>query len=80
MGNPILVEVTRGPVVESGHTGSLAIVDYKGALRVGLGDVERPVYPRSAIKVLQALPLIETGAADTFGFGSKALAHLNLRG
>ena len=74
MGNPILIDVTRGPVVESSHTGAMAIVDHTGAIRVALGDVERPIYPRSAIKVLQALPLIQTGAADAFGYGDKALA------
>ena len=41
---------------------------------LALGDVERPVYPRSAIKALQALPLVESGAADRFGFGAEELA------
>ena len=41
---------------------------------LALGDVERPVYPRSAVKALQALPLVESGAADRFGFGDEELA------
>ena len=43
-------------------------------LAFAVGDVERPVYPRSAIKALQALPLIESGAADRYGFGAEELA------
>ena len=41
---------------------------------LALGDVEQPVYPRSAVKALQALPLIESGAADRFGLGPEELA------
>ena len=44
------------------------------AASLALGDVERPVYPRSAIKALQALPLIESGAADRYGLGGEELA------
>ena len=74
MSNPILVEVTRGSRVESWHRGSVAVVDADGGIIHGLGDVAAPVFPRSAIKVMQALPLIETGAADRFSFGNKELA------
>lgn len=66
MPNPILAEVTRGGIVESLHHGAVAVVDGDGALVFALGDVERPVFPRSAVKGLQALPLIESGAADRF--------------
>src|SRR5947208_15138595 len=74
MGNPVLVEVLRGALVESRHTGAVAVVDADGTRTLTLGDVERPVYPRSAIKALQALPLLESGAADLFGFGPEELA------
>ncbi len=74
MGNPVLVETIRGPLVESRHRGAVAVVDADGAVVLALGDVERPVYPRSAIKALQALPLIESGAADRYGFGPEELA------
>jgi L-asparaginase II len=72
--NPIVVEVTRGGLVESCHRGAAAIADADGRVLLALGDVERPVYPRSAIKVMQALPLIESGAADAFGLGQAELA------
>lgn len=74
MANPVLVEVTRGGLVESRHRGSIAVVDADGRRAVALGDVDAPVYPRSAIKALQALVLVESGAADRFGFGSEELA------
>lgn len=74
MANPILIEVTRGPLVESWHRGAVAIASPSGALALQLGDIERAVYPRSAIKALQALPLVETGTADRFGFGPAEIA------
>ena len=74
MANPVLIEVTRGALVESWHRGSVAVAAPSGALALALGDVASPVYPRSAIKALQAVPLIETGAADRFGFGSAEIA------
>jgi L-asparaginase II len=72
--NPVLVEVTRGALVESYHRGAIAVADAGGGLVFALGDVARPVFPRSAIKLLQAIPLIESGAADAFGLGKEELA------
>lgn len=72
--NPILVEVTRGTLVESAHRGAAAVADASGRLLLQVGDIARPVYPRSAIKPMQAIPLIESGAADAFGFGAEELA------
>ena len=72
--NPLLVEVLRGGAVESFHRGAVAIVDADGALRSAIGDVERPIFPRSAVKVLQALPLVASGAADDLGLSDAELA------
>ena len=72
--NPILVEVTRGLLVESCHRGAVAIADAEGRVLLGLGHIERPVYPRSAVKAFQALPLVESGAADALGLGDAELA------
>ncbi len=71
---PVLVEVWRGAMAESRHRGSIAIVDADGRAVETLGDVERPVYARSAVKPLQALPLIETGAADALEVTDEELA------
>jgi L-asparaginase II len=72
--DPVLVEAIRGGLVESRHRGACAVADAAGALVLALGDVERPVYGRSAIKPLQALPLIESGAADAYGLDAREIA------
>jgi L-asparaginase II len=69
-----LVEVTRGLAVESRHHGSVAVCDADGALAFSAGDVERAVFPRSGIKALQALPLIESGAADRYNLSDSEIA------
>lgn len=74
MANPILVTLTRGALVESFHRGAVAFIFADGEPHLILGDVDRTVYPRSAIKVLQALPLVESGAADAAGLTDKELA------
>ncbi|WP_374566770.1 asparaginase [Ideonella sp.] len=72
--NPVLVQVLRGSTVESFHRGALAIVDADGAVHTALGDIDRPIFPRSAVKALQALPLVASGAAERFGLDDDALA------
>lgn len=72
--NPVVVNVTRGAIVESAHRGRIAVVDVTGAVKMRVGDITSPVYPRSAIKILQALPLVETGAADKAGFNDEELS------
>lgn len=74
MSNPILVELTRGPLVESVHRGAFAICRANGKPLVAVGDVLRPVFPRSAIKPLQALALVESGAAARYGLTDEEIA------
>ena len=74
MNDPILVETVRGPLVETAHRGAFAIVDADGVTVALRGDVDRPIFPRSAVKLIQALPLVESGAADALGFGNRELA------
>jgi L-asparaginase II len=71
---PVLVEVTRGPEVECRHRGFISVVNADGNLRASLGDSDFPVCMRSLAKPFQALPLLTTGAAAAFGFGSEELA------
>lgn len=59
--DPVLVEVTRGARVESFHIGAAVAIDASGAVAFQAGDIDRPIYPRSAVKALQQLPLVETG-------------------
>jgi L-asparaginase II len=72
--NPVLAEALRGGIVESFHRGALAVVDAGGTVHTALGDIERPIFPRSAVKLLQALPLVASGAADALGLGDEELA------
>lgn len=74
MSNPVLVELTRGGRVESVHRGAVVVADGRGQQHLSLGQVEAPVFPRSAVKAMQALLLVESGAADRFGFGNRELA------
>jgi L-asparaginase II len=74
MSDPVLVEVIRGALVESRHRGAVAVTDAEGRLVFALGDVATPVFPRSAVKALQALVLMESNAADLFSFSNEELA------
>ncbi len=69
-----LVEVTRGGRVESEHRGAIAVVDANGELVAHRGDVGLVSYLRSSAKPFQLLPLVESGAADRFGFTTAELA------
>lgn len=72
--NPILVEALRGGAIESFHRGAFAVVDADGAVVAQAGTIDHPVFPRSAVKVMQALPLVASGAADRFGLTAEQLA------
>jgi len=68
------VEVTRGSIVESRHAVTAVVTDAEGAIVASWGDPERLTFPRSANKPLQALPLIETGAADRFKVSEREIS------
>jgi L-asparaginase II len=72
--NPVLVEVWRGEMVESRHHGAAAVVDATGRVVQSWGRIDQPVFARSAIKPLQALPLVETGAAERYQLGDHEIA------
>jgi L-asparaginase II len=74
MTNPILVEVTHGPLIESRHRGAVAVADANGATVLAVGATAQPVFPRSAVKALQAIALVEQGAADRYGLNEEELA------
>jgi L-asparaginase II len=69
-----VVEVTRGPIVESVHFGAAAVVDSSGTLIASVGDTNTVSYLRSSAKPFQALPLIESGGADHFGLTDEEIA------
>mgnify|MGYP000002104047 CR=1 FL=1 len=69
-----LVEVWRGDFCESVHHGHVAVWHADAGLIWGLGDVDGVILPRSSSKMIQALPLLETGAADAHGLSDAHLA------
>lgn len=69
-----LAEVWRGPFMESVHRGHAVVCDDSGQIVHAWGDPHAVVLPRSSSKMIQALPLIESGAADAFGLGTEQLA------
>lgn len=70
----LLAEVWRGERMESLHYGRVAVVDSRGRVLWSCGDIERPVYPRSTVKALLAIALVESGAAERLGLPHEALA------
>ncbi len=72
--NPILVELTRGNWVENRHRGAFVVVDAAGLVIASAGDVGRPVFPRSAIKSMQAMAMVTSGAIDKFTLKDEELA------
>jgi L-asparaginase II len=72
--NPILAEAVRGNWVENRYRGAFALVDADGTIIASAGDIERPVFPRSAIKAMQALPIFVREAEGKFHHSDEELA------
>jgi len=70
----VLAEVRRGPVLECVHRGAAVICRPDGSVEAAWGPETRPILPRSACKMLQAIPLVESGAADRAGLADRHLA------
>ena len=73
MVHSVRVTVSRGPVIESEHTVHAVVSDADGPVTVH-GDPDRPVIARSAIKSIQAVPLLRTGAAEAFDCSDEEIA------
>jgi L-asparaginase II len=69
-----MVELWRGGRLESSHAGHAVIYDAEGSVVESWGDLGAVIFPRSSCKMLQALPLVESGAADAAGLGEAHLA------
>lgn len=70
----VLVEVWRGAFLECQHRGHAVIVNSRGDILDSWGNPSIEILPRSACKILQALPLVESGAADAYGLTPELLA------
>ncbi|MEM7037486.1 MAG: asparaginase [Bacteroidota bacterium] len=72
--NPILTTTTRNGLVETVHRGAWCMVGEGGKVVASVGDIELRTYPRSAMKLVQVLPLILTGAADALDITPEEIA------
>ncbi len=72
--NPVLVKVTRGNMIESIHRGAAAVTDANGSIIDEVGNIDNLIYPRSAIKPLQAIAFVESGAVKRFSLGLEEVA------
>src|SRR5437762_726556 len=70
----ILVETTRGNIVESVHYGALVLVDAAGQIEWSIGDSQLVSFPRSSLKPFQVLALVARGGVDRFGLDARDLA------
>ncbi|MFN2463734.1 MAG: asparaginase, partial [Candidatus Dormibacteria bacterium] len=70
----LLAEVVRAGVIESRHYGSVVVTDDAGAVIHFAGEPDRRCYLRSSSKPIQAIPLVESGAADAFGLTPQEIA------
>ena len=70
----LLVEVTRNGIVESRHFGAAVVSDYRGTVVESFGDIRQLVFPRSSLKPMLAIHLIESGAADHFALDDAELS------
>lgn len=69
-----LVDVYRGGRVESSHYGHVAVVNSKGELLYSVGDFNRMTYARSAVKPIQTIPVLETGAAESYALTNQDIS------
>jgi L-asparaginase II len=74
MSYELLVEVTRNGTVESRHFGSAVVCDFKGNVMQSWGDIESLVFPRSALKPMLAIQLVESGASNQYALSDAELS------
>ena len=74
MSYELLVEVSRNGTVESRHFGAAVVCDFKGNVVEHWGDIEQLIFPRSALKPMLAIHLIESGASDHYSLSDAELS------
>ena len=57
---PLRISINRNEAQESVHEVDIVLCDASGNIKFGMGDYERDIFPRSAMKPLQAIALVET--------------------
>ncbi len=71
---PSAIHITRGPGIESTHDVAVCIVNDDGETVFKHGDSTQKIFPRSAVKIMQAMPLVISGGADAFQLDERMLA------
>ena len=74
MSDQLFVEVTRNDVVESRHSGSAVVCDYRGNVLHSWGDIKNLIFPRSALKPLLAIDLVKSGASEHYGLSDAEIS------
>lgn len=74
MSDELLVEVLRNNTVESRHFGAAVVCDFEGNVVERWGDIDRLIFPRSALKPMLAIHLIESGASDFYSLSDAELS------
>lgn len=74
MSDELLVEVLRDSTVESRHFGAAVVCDFKGNIVESWGNIERLIFPRSALKPMLAIHLIESGASEHYSLSDEELS------
>ena len=74
---PVLVEIHRGPFVESRHRGHIVQVNVQGKVEQGIGDPDLITSLRSAAKPFGVVALLEAGGAESFHLTDPEIAVLS---
>lgn len=74
MSDELLVEVLRNGTVESRHSGSAVVCNFEGDVIQSWGDAEALVFPRSALKPMLAIHLVESGASEHYSLSDAELS------
>lgn len=74
MSYELFVEVTRNGIVESRHFGAAVVCDAKGDVVESWGNIENLVFPRSALKPILAIQLVESGASTRYALSDAELS------
>lgn len=72
--SPIQINVVRGQFVESRHKISGLVIDSDGKRLLEFGNADQKTFPRSSLKPLQAIPLLQSGAAEKFDLSDIEIA------
>ena len=74
MSYELFVEVTRNGTVESQHFGAAVVCNVKGDVVESWGNIEDLVFPRSALKPMLAIQLVESGASARYALNDAELS------